>query len=316
MQEIYHVCGRTLLVRECERLPIVRLERSKDITASSQAIVYLLMGSPTIGLRREHSSTRVALGTQRPHLIQTKHHRIGRRVGVQLDYDPLFSAKRGSALPSLPANLAYSENHRSCMRHLSPSLLSSTAIRSRLIGILRYSLMYAASRSSVQAPKGRGGSSFKVWLRICGSVRAVCMTSPPCSCVYVGGRPDLGSSSKPANPSWLKRSIQRRTVLSHSCTSCAILGNLHPSRLSHTIRALCTFCRGSVREWASLRSISVSAPLIWRTFSIGLIGLCAPPLLLLLLLLLLLIHLLYSHLQDAPLRMTVRGWALQTDSIL
>ena len=51
---------------------------------------------------------------------------------------------------------------------------------------------YAASRSSVQLPKGRPSSS--------GSVRLAAMTSPTSSGVYVGGRPGRGGSCSPASP--------------------------------------------------------------------------------------------------------------------
>jgi hypothetical protein len=201
----------------------------------------------------------IALGRHRSHLVNTQHYASLWGLSVEVDYGPLFWANSGSN-SSLACSLTRLPNQRSWKRHRKPSLRKSAPTRLGLIGMSQCSLRYVASLSNVQAPKGRGGSH-----SIClGSVRAVAITSPTCSRVYVGGRPILGSSAKEATPPWLKRAIQRRTVMRFRCSCSAMALTRSPRLASQMISARSTVRAGRVREWASLRTVSTSSLLISR----------------------------------------------------
>ncbi len=245
-------------------LPISRSERSKDISFAPQPIIDLLFGSCATRFSSSPSKfhkllARVALDRHRSHLIHTEDYASLWGLGVELDDGPLFWANCGSS-SSLACSLTRLPNQRSWKRHFKPSLRKSAPTRLGLIGMSRCSFRYVASLCKVQLPKGRGGSH-----SIClGSVRAVAITSPTCSCVYVGGRPILGSSAKAETPPLLKRSIQRLTVMRCSCNCPAIEFTRSPRLASHMMRALSTVRDGWVREWASLRTASRSSSVTSR----------------------------------------------------
>src|SRR5689334_16752078 len=121
------------------------IERSKHISTSSQAIVYLLGSPDAQWLTPYHSHTRIALGSDRSHLIQTQHQYlwIRRRVCVQRNYCPLFSTNVGSSS-------ARSVNQRSWVRHLNPSACRMSPMRERFMAICLCSLRYASNLSRVQ----------------------------------------------------------------------------------------------------------------------------------------------------------------------
>ena len=85
----------------------------------------------------------------------------------------------------------------------------------------RSSFRYVCSRSSVQQPNGSP--------RLSGFSSATAMTSPICSAVYVGGRPDRGWSCKPSSPRALNRVIHFRTTWGVTRTIRAMSDTHHPS---------------------------------------------------------------------------------------
>ena len=94
-------------------------------------------------------------------------------------------------------------------------------IRLRLMARSRSSFRYVCSRSSVQQPNGSP--------RLSGFSSATAMTSPICSAVYVGGRPDRGWSCKPSSPRALNRVIHFRTTWGVTRTIRAMSDTHHPS---------------------------------------------------------------------------------------
>src|SRR5204863_6148364 len=120
------------------------------------------------------------------------------RLGVEPDDGPLFSAKAGSSLASQVRGFC----------HLMRSAFRIRRTWLRLIGTPS-AFSAAASRSSVQWQVGGAAPSAGSG----GRPRALAITRPRLSSVYVGGRPGRGASSSPSKPAALKRSRRARTVL-------------------------------------------------------------------------------------------------------
>src|SRR5207248_2991085 len=189
------------VVRGGQRLPIGGLEGTEDVAAAAATIIDLLAGTlgraGAGGIRPgpHHLLTRKAFGRLRPHLVQTDGHTAWGRSRIQGRDGPLFCAKSGAtsrsrsffffiaggvagwSAPGSDSMLARSPNQVSCVRQRSPSAISSSSMRLRLIGMPFSSFRYTSRRSSVQHPNGRANC----W----GLVRAAAMTSPTCSGVYV-----------------------------------------------------------------------------------------------------------------------------------
>src|SRR6266542_2277898 len=169
-EEVHPVVDRSSDVILGKRITGGRTKRAKDVALATAAIIDLLPGSLSrarrVGsrFRANQLLTGIAFRRHQPHLIQANHRAVFRRGGVERFNDPLFLANSGSRR---------SPNHVSWERQRSPSAISSSSIRLRLIGIFFSSLRYVSSRSSVQHAKG--------WPSCCGSVSAAAMTSETCS---------------------------------------------------------------------------------------------------------------------------------------
>ena len=112
-------------------------------------------------------------------------------------------------------------------------------MRLRLMPIPFTSLRYAASRSNVQQAKGSP--------KLCGLLRAVAITVPTCSGVYVAGRPLRPLSCNSTVPPELKRLSHSRTIFWLTRNMAAMAGTVWPSCDNQIILA-----RSTRRTWSSV----------------------------------------------------------------
>src|SRR5207248_3095492 len=100
-----------------------------------------------------------------------------------------------------------------------------------------------------------------------GRPRALAITRPRLSSLYVGGRPGRGASSSPSKPAALKRSSRARTVFSASPSPRAIAGAVAPAADRSTISARRARRTGAVCERARRASFARSSSVRSRTNS-------------------------------------------------